>query len=107
MAGVADTNIIDIVARDAAGQVLVVMVETRRWSTDPAQQKQLREKINVYAAFILDGGLVRRYPETAGQKVIIQLDCPEAPSGASAILVAHAVEKLAAVGVGFRVNVRS
>jgi hypothetical protein len=69
MAGLADTNTVDVVAQDAAGQVLVVMVETRRWGMDRAQSSQLRAEINAYAGFITDGSLLRRYPEAAGQKI--------------------------------------
>jgi uncharacterized protein DUF6572 len=107
MAGVADTETIDLVAQDAAGQVLVVMVETRRWGADSAQPAQLRAKLNAYAGFITDGSLLRRYPETAGRTVLIQLDCPEPPAGEFAVVIDHATGKLSQLGVGFRVNIRS
>jgi hypothetical protein len=105
MAGLADTNTVDVVALDAAGQVLVVMVETRPWGLDRAQSAQLRAKISAYAAFVTDGSLLRRYPETAGRKVLIQLNCPELPVGEIAAIVDLATAKLAPLGIGFRVNV--
>jgi hypothetical protein len=107
MAGLPDTETIDLVAQDSDGQVLVVMVETRRWGTDRAQSAKLRAKINAYAGFITDGSLLRRYPETSGHKVLIQLNCPEPPAGEFAEIVDHATAKLSQLGVGFRVNVRS
>ncbi len=106
MAGLADTETIDVVAQDATGQVLVVMVETRRWGADRAQPTQLRSKINAYAGFITSGGLLGRYPETAGHKVLIQLYCPEPPSGDVAAMIDHATAKLSQLGIGFQVNVR-
>lgn len=107
MAGLADTDTIDVVAQDAGGQILVVMVETRPWGADAAQSSQLRAKINAYAGFITNGGLLRRHPETAGQKVLVQLDCAESPAGEFAAIIDHAKVKLAQLGVGFRINVRS
>jgi len=104
MAGVADTNTIDIVAQDAAGKFLVVMVETRPWGSDPNQPAQLREKINAYAGFILDGSLARRYPETGGCHVVIQLDCCQAPSDEIAAIIKIAEVQLLKSGIGFRVN---
>lgn len=107
MAGLADTETVDIVAQDAAGDVLVVMVETRRWGADRAQPAQLRAKINAYAGFITDGSLLRRYPDAAGHRVFIQLDCAEPLAGEFAAIVDHATAKLSPLGIGFRVNVRS
>lgn len=106
MAGVADTETIDVVALDATGQVLVVMVETRGWGTDRAQPAQLRAKINAYAGFVTDGALRRLYPKTAGRKVLVQLDCAQPPVGEIAEIVDHATAQLSRLGVGFRVNVR-
>jgi hypothetical protein len=106
MVGLADTDTIDVVAQDAAGQVLVLMVETRPWGADRAQPAQLRAKINTYAGFISDGSLLRRYPETAGHRVLIQLDCLEPPGGEFTAIIDHATTKLSQLGIGFRVNVR-
>jgi hypothetical protein len=55
MTGIAGTNTIDLVARDADGTYLLVMIEDRPWGADGAQEGQLREKINAYAAYVLNG----------------------------------------------------
>ena len=107
MAGIADPNTIDVVAQDAEGRYLVVMVEDRSWGADPAQPMQLRDKINAYAGLILDGGLGRRYPETVGQPVHIQLDCVQEPSGAILAIVHHAQAQLAKHHIDLQVNVRA
>jgi hypothetical protein len=107
MAGIAETNTIDIVAQDAAGEFLVIMVETRPWGSDPKQAVQLRNKINAYAGYILDGTLARHYPATAGRNVLIQLDCPQAPEGEMATITSLAAAKLAELGIGFRIHVRN
>lgn len=106
MAGVADTQTIDLVALDADGVCLVVMVEERPWGSTPGQDIQLGDKINTYAGFILDGSLSRTYPSTDGKPVRIQLDCVDAPSGHFAHLTDHAAAQLAAYGIEFRVNPR-
>jgi len=56
MAGIADTYTIDLVAQDADGTYLLVMVEDRPWGTHPDQSAQLQEKLNTYASYVLDGG---------------------------------------------------
>jgi hypothetical protein len=106
VAGIADPNTIDIVAQSAAGEFLVIMVESRRWGSDPDQSLQLRQKINAYAAFILDGSLARHYPETAGHRVDIQLDCLDVPLGEIKTVTEHAAVQLSKLGIGFRINVR-
>lgn len=107
MAGVADTNTIDLVAQDADGTYLLVMVEDRRWGADDGQEAQLREKINTYAGYVLDGSLAQQYPETAGGPVRIRLDCLGAPSGHFAHITSHAAAQLAAHGIDFQVNPKS
>ena len=105
MAGVADTEKIDLVAQDAGGRFLLVMVESRKWGEDAAQPTQLKEKINAYAGFIMDGSLARHYPQTAGQPVDIQLNCPEKPSGEFSTILDHATKQLHGLGIGFRLHV--
>ncbi|XHF24539.1 hypothetical protein NR792_29845 [Corallococcus exercitus] len=83
----------------------MIMVEARAWGAEAAQASQLKEKINAYAGFIMDGSLARQYPETAGQPVDIQLDCCEAPRGEFATILKHAAMQLQRLGIGLRVNV--
>lgn len=105
MSGVAQANVVDVVGQDASGRYLLIMVEARAWGTETAQASQLKEKINTYADFIMDGTLAREYPETAGRPVDIQLNCCEAPSGEFAMILDHAASQLQRLGIGLRVNV--
>lgn len=105
MPGVAQANVVDVVGQDASGRYLVIMVESRAWGTDATQAAQLKEKINAYADFIMDGTLARQYPETAGQPVDIQITCCETPSGEFALILEHAARQLHSLGIGFRLNV--
>lgn len=104
MPGVADTTTIDLVAQEADGTVLLVMVEERPWGSDADQAVQLQEKINAYAAYVLDGSLGRDYPEVAGGPFRIRLDCTEMPTGHFAHITAHAVSQLAAHFIDFQVK---
>ena len=104
MAGVADTNTIDLVAQDSDGVYLLVMVEERPWGASEEQEAQLRDKINTYAGYVLDGSLARQYPETVGQRVKIRLDCIEEPAGHLAHVLHHAAAQLAIRGISFHVN---
>ncbi len=104
MAGVADTDTIDLVAQDADGTYLLVMVEERPWGAADEQEAQLRQKINTYAGYVLDGGLAKTYPETVGGRVRIRLDCLQEPSGHFAHVTSHATAQLAALGIDFQVS---
>jgi hypothetical protein len=101
-----DSETVDVVAEDAAGEVMVVMVEDRPWRGGRAQELELREKINLYTDFIRGGELVRRFPNAAGRSVRIQLDCVDNPTGTIATVLEYAKEQLAKLGIGFTVNVR-
>jgi len=105
MAGIEHPNVVDLVGQAADGCFLLIMVESRAWGTDDNQPTQLKNKINAYVGFVADGSLAQRYPETAGQRIDIQLDCVAAPTGEIATIVDHATQQLERIGIGFRVNV--
>jgi hypothetical protein len=105
MAGVQHAEIIDMVALDRAGEYVLIMVEDRPWTGAAAQVHQLRDKINTYALFALDGGMVSRYPDSEGKPVRIQLECRTAPTGAIARLIDLATLRLAEYRVEFVVSV--
>ena len=105
MAGIHEPETIDLVAQAAEGRYLLVMIETRPWGSDPHQGDQLKAKINTYAQFALDGGLLQHYPETANQPIAIRLDCATPPDEPTNALLAHAAEQLARFDIEILVNV--
>jgi hypothetical protein len=106
MAGIEDSNTIDLVTHDPeTDEYALIMVETRRWANSAEQLAQLREKINTYAMFALDEGLIRTHPEAANKPLRVQLDCVEPPTGDVAELIELATEKLGEHRVRFVVNV--
>lgn len=96
---------IDLVTHDPVhDEYKLIMVEDRPWEGAPEQLAQLREKINNYAIFVLDEGLLRSYPETAGHSLCIQLDCVSTPTAEVQELIDLASERLLDHGIRFAVN---
>jgi hypothetical protein len=78
--GVRNPRIVDLVTTDPEhGEVVLKMLEPRRWGTDPDQVEQLEEKLNNYFVYVLDGHLARQYPQYRSLPVRIQLECAETP----------------------------
>jgi hypothetical protein len=105
VAGVHEPDVIDLVTHDPSrDEYKLIMIEVRPWSDAPEQLAQLSEKINNYAMFVLDEGLLRAYPETAGHPVRLQLDCATPPTGEVQNLINLASERLIDYGLRFTVN---
>jgi hypothetical protein len=104
VAGVVDTDVIDLVAQDGDGRFLAVMIEDRPWGSDPEQLTQLREKFNSYFTFIALGGYVEQVPRAAGRPITIQLRCGAPPEGEIAALLAETERLLVSQGIGFELK---
>lgn len=106
MDGLHEPNVIDLVTEDpVTGEYAVIMVEERPWTDSHEQLTQLREKINNYAMFVVDEGLTRAYPQSAGHPIRIQLDCDDPPSPGAQELIDLATERLLEYRIKFVVNV--
>lgn len=78
--GVEFAHVIDVIAEDAStGQVTLIMLESRPWDGTELRLFQLQEKINAYLSFALDGEMAEAYPQFAGKKLRLQLDCVGMP----------------------------
>jgi hypothetical protein len=102
--GVEDTNVIDFVAHDPNGEVVLVMVEGRDWDGSDERLFQLQEKINSYASFAFDGQLVVEHPELAGKPVRLELRCASPPDPKTAGFLEMVRGKLKEEGLTFRVQ---
>lgn len=105
MAGIDESEVIDLVAENPDGSALLVMVETRAWGTDPRQPEQLKAKLNTYAQFALDGSLTQHYPHLANRPVTIRLECRENPPADISSIADAAQQRLAEYGVSLAVRV--
>jgi len=106
MAGIADTNHVDIIVQETDGSVVLVMTETREWGSDPLQAEQLKQKINRYTGYAVEGGLVADYPHLAGAPVTIRLECVSEPTAEFARIVEVTTAGLGRLGVQFVTAVR-
>lgn len=70
------------------------------------QADQLKAKINTYVNFVANGDLARMYPETADQRIRLQLDCVDTPGGEFKSIVDRAIAALREMGMRFVINVR-
>ena len=105
MPGIHEPNVIDLVTHDPVqDEYKLIMVEERPWTGAAEQLEQLREKINNYAMFVLDEGLLHSYPDAAGRPVCIQLDCVSTAPAEIQELIDLASEGLRQYGIRFAVN---
>lgn len=78
--GVENPRIVDLITHNKeTNEVILVMIETRDWGSEPKQLKQIEDKYNTYLGYILDGFLVKDYPQYDGYRACIRIDCKLAP----------------------------
>lgn len=67
---VADTLKIDFVAHDPkTDRAVLAMVEDRPWGDSGTLLPNLQQKLNTYLGFVLEGQLVKQFPQFAGKKI--------------------------------------
>ncbi len=79
---------IDLMTLSPSGDVLnLVMIELGPWDGASDRLLRIQTKLNDYLSFALDGELGRHFPELAGKKVHVRIDCDHVPdSDSSAFL---------------------
>jgi len=103
--GVQNPRIMDLIEMDPVSEkVVLVMIERRMWGADSQQFQEIEEKINRYLGYVLDGHLASHYPQYAGKRVRIRLDCVEEPRGEAIRFVRAADEAIRAEGLEFVVK---
>lgn len=105
MTGIADTSVVDRIELNPDGSVTLVMVESREWGSDPLQAEQLKQKVNRYTGYAIEGQLAEDYPNHAGAGVVIRLECASAPIGEFARIVEVSTAGLGRLGIAFVVVV--
>ena len=104
--GVENPKLVDLVTTDpVSGAVVLAMFERRAWGANPAQFRQIEEKINRYLGYALDGFLVQHYPQYEGKPVQVRLDCAEVPHGDAVGFIQAAHDAIQAAGLQLIVNV--
>jgi hypothetical protein len=99
-----DSNVIDRVARDPSGTIVLILVETRPWGGSPRRLRELQDRLNACYAYISTGQLAERFPEAAGSPLKIQLDTLEPPDAETQQVLAEVERSLHEEGIAFEVN---
>jgi hypothetical protein len=97
-------GVIDIVAHDKSGVWDVVMVEERQWDGSAQQLQQLKNKVELYLEYALDGPMDQGFPDSKGKPKRIRLFCASLPTGPTAQFVDRLKRFAATYGVGFDVQ---
>jgi hypothetical protein len=94
---------IDLIARrPGTGDLVLVLVETRSWGEKGELLLELQEKLHTYLDIIESGALARKFPESAGKRVIIRLDHAHPPGPLELKFLAAAREQwMDPLGIGF------
>ena len=78
--GVHNPHVVDLITDDpSTGEVVLVMLEERRWGTSADQLRELEAKFNAYLEYVLGGHMAQQYPAYAKKSVCFQIDCAENP----------------------------
>jgi len=100
-------HIIDMVVEDTdSGTIVLFMHEHRPWSGSDEQIFQLQEKMNAYMAFALDGEMNEEYPQFAGRKIRVELNCVSPPDDRTLHYLKLIHDQIALQEIDFVVNVR-
>ncbi|MBX7148922.1 hypothetical protein K1X76_07520 [bacterium] len=106
--GIINPQVIDLITRDSkTNEVVLVMMEPRAWGSDPKQLYQLEDKVNRYLAYVLDGFLVKHYPQYAQSLIRFRLDCTALPTGQIEHLLEKASDFCSTQNIAFEIRVVS
>ena len=104
--GVENPRIVDLISEDTErGEVVLALMEPRRWSGGRQQLDQHEEKLNAYFGYVLDGHLARQYPQYLDMPVRIELRCAEEPGDGERPFLAAVSRFCAENGLRFAVRV--
>ena len=104
--GVHNPRVVDLIRLDPErDEVVLLMLEERVWGTAPEQLRQLEAKFNSYLAYVLDGHMAQQYPEYAGKRVCVRLDCAAPPGEGEQAMLTAMGNFAAAENLSFEVNV--
>jgi len=104
--GVHNPKVVDLVRLDTErDEVELQILEERAWGSDPEQLRQLEAKFNSYLSYVLDGHLVKQYPEYEGKPVRVALHCATTPGANERAMLTAMGNFAAGEGLSFEVNV--
>ena len=105
--GLEFAHVIDVVAFDANGDVVLIMTESRPWDGSDERLYQLQEKVNAYLSFALDGEMVESYPQAAGKAFRLRLKCASEPDPRTRHFIGVIRKQIAYQHIAFEVTVNA
>ncbi len=106
--GVHNPRVVDLIRLDTErDEVVLLMLEERPWGTEPEQLRQLEAKFNSYLAYVLDGHMLKQYPQYAGKRVCVRLDCAAPPGEGEQAMLTSMGNFAASENLSFDVNVQA
>ena len=104
--GVDNPRVVDLIRLDPeSDEVVLLMLEERAWGTEPEQLRQLEAKFNSYLSYVLDGHMVKQYPQYQSKRVRFQLDCATPPGQHEQTMLTSMRNFAISEDLGFDVNV--
>ncbi len=104
--GIHNDRVIDLIRLDSeSDEVVLLMLEERAWGTVPEQLRQLEAKFNSYLSYVLDGHLVKQYPQYQSKRVRFLLDCATPPGQQEQAMLTAMRNFAVSEDLGFDVNV--
>jgi uncharacterized protein DUF6572 len=82
------------------------MNEAHAWDGSDAQLRELQERFNAYASFLLDGEMDETHPELAGKKARIEVRCAHIPDARALELLGMIHDQLAFQDIKMEVIVK-
>ena len=73
MAGIQDTNTVDLVGQNKEGNVELIIVEENPWTGSKEQLDFLLKKVNSYIQFFIGGQFKDMYPQLLGKPTSIHI----------------------------------
>ena len=106
--GVHNPRVVDLIRLDTErDEVVLLMLEERPWGSVPEQLRQLEAKFNSYLAYVLDGHMAVQYPQYAGKRVCVRLDCAAPPGEGEQAMLTSMGNFAASENLSFEVNVQA
>jgi hypothetical protein len=86
---------LDLVFHDPTrDEFVLIMVHSGEWDGSADEESSLRQKLNSYAYFVLEGRLIQHFPEAEGKNVRLQIDGTSTPPNNIASLIQQANNRL-------------
>jgi len=104
--GLQYSNVLDKLVAEKDGSALLIMRDDRPWDGSDEHIAELSRKINAYAAYVVDGFLVKEYPEFTNKRVRFELwSILHAPDAKTQQFIDRANAQLAAHQLSIKVIV--